>query len=100
MTSCGPRLGLLLRDSVEKRVDRYFSFAVLMSIINFANTLADNVGSFLYSHLFHNTLPPLVMISAAFTAFAFVLVPLLRLGDKRQGEPVKPIVEPPTPVAR
>ena len=77
-----------------------FSFAVLMSIINFANTLADNVGSFLYSHLFHNTLPPLVMISAAFTAFAFVLVPLLRLGDKRQGEPVKPIVEPPTPVAR
>jgi predicted MFS family arabinose efflux permease len=77
-----------------------FSFAVLMSIINFANTLADNVGSFLYSHLFHNTLPPLVLISAAFTAFAFVLVPLLRLGDKRQGEPVKPIVEPPTPIAR
>ena len=77
-----------------------FSFAVLMSIINLANTLADNVGSFLYSHLFHNTLPPLVLISAAFTAFAFVLVPLLRLGDKRQGEPVKPIVEPPTAVAR
>jgi predicted MFS family arabinose efflux permease len=77
-----------------------FSFAVLMSIINLANTLADNVGSFLYSHLFHNTLPPLVLISAAFTAFAFVLVPLLRLGDKRQGEPIKPIVEPPTAVAR
>jgi len=76
-----------------------FSFAVLMSIINLANTLADNVGSFLYSHLFHNTLPPLVLISAAFTAFAFVLVPLLRLGDKRQGEPIKPIVEPPTAVA-
>ena len=65
-----------------------FSFAVLMSIINFANTLADNVGSFLYSHLFDNTLPPLVVMSAAFTAFAFVLVPLLRLGDKRQGDPV------------
>ena len=29
-----------------------FSFAVLMSIINLANTLADNVGSFLYSHVF------------------------------------------------
>jgi len=28
------------------------------------------------------------LISAAFTAFAFVLVPLLRLGDKRQGEPL------------
>ena len=64
-----------------------FSFAVLMSIINFANTLADNVGSFLYTHAFHRSLPPLVLISAAFTAFAFVLVPLLRLGNKRQGEP-------------
>jgi predicted MFS family arabinose efflux permease len=77
-----------------------FSFAVLMSIINFANTLADNAGSFLYSHLFHNALPPLVLISAAFTALAFVLVPLLHLGDKRQGEPVKPMVEPSAPVAR
>ena len=66
-----------------------FSFAVLMSIINFANTLADNVGSFLYTHVFHNTLPSLVLMSAAFTAFAFVLVPFLRLGDKRQGEPAK-----------
>jgi predicted MFS family arabinose efflux permease len=64
-----------------------FSFAVLMSIINLANTLADNVGSFLYGHLFGNHLPPLVVLSAAFTAFAFVLVPLLRLGDKRQGAP-------------
>ena len=27
-----------------------------------------------------------ILISAAFTAFAFVLVPLLRLGNKRQGE--------------
>jgi hypothetical protein len=58
-----------------------------MSIINLANTLADNVGSFLYTHVFHRSLPPLVLISAAFTALAFVLVPLLRLGDKRQGEP-------------
>jgi MFS family permease len=66
-----------------------FSFAVLMSIINFANTLADNVGSFLYTHAFNKSLSPLVLISAAFTAFAFVLVPLLRLGDKRQGEPVE-----------
>ncbi len=64
-----------------------FSFAVLMSIINLANTLADNVGSFLYTHAFHRALAPLVLISAAFTAFAFVLVPLLRLGSKRQGEP-------------
>jgi MFS family permease len=64
-----------------------FSFAVLMSIINLSSTLADNVGSFLYTHAFHRALPPLVLISAAFTAFAFILVPLLRLGNKRQGEP-------------
>jgi MFS family permease len=64
-----------------------FSFAVLMSIINLANTVGDNVGSYLYTTVFQKTLPPLILISAACTAFAFVLVPLLRLGDKRQGEP-------------
>jgi len=64
-----------------------FAFAVLMSIINLATTLADNVGSFLYTHVFGGNLTPLVIVSAAFTAFAFVLVPLLRLGDKQQGEP-------------
>jgi predicted MFS family arabinose efflux permease len=64
-----------------------FAFAVLMSIINLATALADNIGSFLYTHLFDRSLTPLVIISAAFTAVAFVLVPLLRLGDKRQGDP-------------
>jgi predicted MFS family arabinose efflux permease len=64
-----------------------FAFAVLMSVCNLATTLADNVGSFLYTHLFDHSLRPLVLISAAFTAVAFVLVPLLRLGDKKQGEP-------------
>jgi hypothetical protein len=58
-----------------------------MSIINLATSLADNVGSFLYAHVFENRLWPLILISAAFTAFAFVLVPLLRLGDKKQGDP-------------
>ena len=64
-----------------------FAFAVLMSIINLATASADNVGSFLYTHVFNKSLTQLVLVSAAFTAFAFVLVPLLRLGDKRQGEP-------------
>jgi predicted MFS family arabinose efflux permease len=64
-----------------------FAFAVLMSIINLATTLADNAGSFLYTNVFGGNLTPLVIVSTAFTAFAFVLVPLLRLGDKRQGEP-------------
>jgi MFS family permease len=64
-----------------------FAFAVLMSIINLATALADNVGSFIYTHLLNRNLPPLALMSAAFTAVAFVLVPLLRLGDKRQGDP-------------
>jgi MFS family permease len=76
-----------------------FAFATLMSVINLATTLADNVGSFLYTHLFESNLTPLVLVSAAFTAFAFVLVPLLRLGDKPRGAParsVEPNVPPPT----
>jgi predicted MFS family arabinose efflux permease len=64
-----------------------FSFAVMMSLINLATASGDIVGSLLFDHLFHQTLAPLILVSAAFTAFAFVLVPLLRLGDKRQGEP-------------
>jgi MFS family permease len=64
-----------------------FAFAILMSIINLASSLADNVGSFLYAHAFEHRLWPLILISSAFTAFAFVLVPLLRLGDKKQGDP-------------
>jgi MFS family permease len=78
----------LAADYCPRRAEG-FSFAVLMSIINLATTLADNVGSFLYTHTFERSLPPLILISAAFTAFAFVLVPLLRLGGKRQGEPVE-----------
>ena len=64
-----------------------FSFAVMMSITNLATASADNVGSFLFEHFFHNRLTPLILVSAAFTAFAFVLVPLLHLGDKPQGQP-------------
>jgi MFS family permease len=76
-----------------------FAFAVLMSIINLASSAADNVGSFLFTHMFDHNMRPLVLISAAVTAFAFVLVPLLRLGDKRQGEPAPGLnpVEPSHP---
>jgi MFS family permease len=91
----------LAADYCPRRAEG-FSFAVLMSIINLATTVADNVGSFLYTHVFNRALPPLVLISAAFTAFAFVLVPFLRLGDKRQGEPVeiRERLEPPGPGGR
>ena len=64
-----------------------FSFAVMMSLINLATASGDIIGSYLFDHLFHHQLTPLIVVSAAFTAFAFVLVPLLRLGDKPQGLP-------------
>ena len=64
-----------------------FSFAVMMSLINLATASGDVIGSYLFDHQFHHRLTPLILVSAAFTAFAFVLVPLLRLGDKRQGQP-------------
>ncbi|HUI14039.1 MAG TPA: MFS transporter [Xanthobacteraceae bacterium] len=95
----------LAADYCPKRAEG-FSFAILMSIINLATTVSDNFGSFLYTHAFHRSLPPLIAISAGFTAFAFVLVPLLRLGDKRQGEPAElpaelhERMEPLGPVAR
>lgn len=65
-----------------------FSFAVMMSIINLATASADIVGSFLFQHLFQHKLAPLILVSAAFTALAFVLLPLLHLGDKRHGDAI------------
>jgi hypothetical protein len=54
-----------------------FAFAALMSVINLASPLSDTIGAFLYQHLFHETLAPLIVVSAAFTALIFLLVPLL-----------------------
>ncbi len=76
----------LAADYCPKRSEG-FAFAALMSITNFSAALSDNLGSFLYEHLFHREVQPLILVSAAFTAFAFAFVPLLRLGDKQPGEP-------------
>jgi predicted MFS family arabinose efflux permease len=63
-----------------------FAFATLMSVTNFAGALSENMGSFFYEHLFQRQLNPLIVVSAAFTAVAFVFVPFLRLGGKPPGE--------------
>jgi predicted MFS family arabinose efflux permease len=90
----------LAADYCPRRAEG-FAFAVLMSIINLSTALADNLGSYLFTHVFGGKLAPLVLLSAAFTAFAFVLVPFLRLGDKRQGDPVADeVLEPPPPDRR
>jgi len=65
-----------------------FTFAALMSITNLASALSDNVGALLYQHVFSSRLAPLIFVSAAFTAFAWILIPLLRLGDKPQGRAI------------
>ncbi len=65
-----------------------FSYAILMSTLNLAGSASDIVGSYIYEHVFKNQLAPLIWVSALFTALAFLFVPILRLGDKRQGEPV------------
>ena len=54
-----------------------FAFAALMSVINLATPLSDTIGAFLYQHLFHAALAPLIVVSASFTALVFLLVPLL-----------------------
>jgi predicted MFS family arabinose efflux permease len=54
-----------------------FTFAALMSVINFATPLSDTIGAVLYEHVFANRLGPLIIVSAAFTAFVLVLVPFV-----------------------
>jgi MFS family permease len=55
-----------------------FAFAALMSVMNLVAPLHDTIGALLYEHLFHERLAPLIMVSAAFTAAIFLLMPLLR----------------------
>ena len=69
-----------------------FAFAALMSITNLSAALSDNIGSFLYEHLFDRHLDPLILVSAAFTALAFAFVPMLRLQGKRAGEAARAAV--------
>src|SRR5580698_5573125 len=54
-----------------------FTFAALMSVINLAAPLSDTIGAVLYEHVFNSHLAPLIVVSAAFTAFVLVLVPFV-----------------------
>ena len=56
-----------------------FAFAGLMSVSNLADICSINLGAFLYEHVFDASLGPLIVVSAATTALASVLVPLLDL---------------------
>ena len=56
-----------------------FAFAGLMSVMNLADLASTTVGAWLYDDVFAGRLGPLIIVSAASTAFALVLVPLLRL---------------------
>ena len=59
-----------------------FAFAGLMSVINLATPLSDTIGSFLYERVFHETLTPLILVSAAFTAFVLLLMRLFGIEGK------------------
>jgi Na+/melibiose symporter-like transporter len=77
----------LAADYCPKRAEG-FAFAGLMSVMNLAELLSGNVGAFLYEHVFDNHLGPLIIVSAATTALAASLVPLLRLDDPPAEAPI------------
>jgi MFS family permease len=79
----------LAADHCPKRSEG-FAFAALMSVINLATPLSDTIGAFLYEHVFAGRLAPLIVVSAAFTAFVFVLVPLLDRGIARTASEASP----------
>lgn len=56
-----------------------FAFAGLMSVANLADICSINAGAFLYEHVFNGRLGPLIVVSAATTALAAMLVPSLGL---------------------
>jgi MFS family permease len=68
----------LAADNCPRRAEG-FAFAGLMSVMNLADLASTTVGAWLYDDVFAGRLGPLIIVSAASTAFALVLVPLLRL---------------------
>jgi hypothetical protein len=68
----------LAADCCPKRSEA-FGFAAMVAVTNISGAIADNVGSWLYEHVFGSEIAPLIMVAAAFTAVNFALVPLLRL---------------------
>ncbi len=66
-----------------------FTFAALMSVINLATPLSDTIGAVLYEHVFATRLAPLIVVSAAFTAFVLVLVPFVDRKDRSAGESLR-----------
>lgn len=67
----------LAADCCPERAEG-FGFAAMVAITNIANAAADNVGSYLYEHIFRSEIAPLIVVAAGFTAVNFALVPLLR----------------------
>ncbi len=68
----------LAAQCVPRRAEG-FAFAGLMSVSNLADIGSINVGAFLYERVFDGHLAPLIVVAAATTALAAVLVPLLDL---------------------
>jgi MFS family permease len=68
----------LAAQCVPRRAEG-FAFAGLMSVSNLADICSINVGAFLYERIFNGHLAPLIIVAAATTALAAVLVPLLDL---------------------
>jgi predicted MFS family arabinose efflux permease len=56
-----------------------FAYAGMLSITNLAQPVSDTLGSVLYEHVFHQELPPLIVVSAVATGLVFFLIPLMVL---------------------
>ena len=68
----------LAAQCVPRRAEG-FAFAGLMSVSNLADIGSINIGAFLYERVFDGHLAPLIIVAAATTALAAILVPLLDL---------------------
>ena len=62
-----------------------FFYALLMAVNDLAGQASTNIGALLYVHVFNSHLNPLIIVSAAFTLFAIVLMPFLKLNKSHRG---------------
>lgn len=78
----------LAADCCPERAEG-FGFAAMVAITNISGAAADNVGSYLYEHVFGGEIAPLILVATAFTAVNFALVPLLRPWPSSRPHPTR-----------
>lgn len=77
---------LTVAAHVTPKKSEGFTYALLMSVVNLSGQAASNIGAWMYVHMFHSHITPVIIIATVATAATAIMVPWLKLGDTPSNE--------------